>query len=516
MTNLIVCCDGTWNTADDREAGVPSPTNVVKIFNAIEKAENGGLVQRAYYHPGVGTEGSKLDKFMGGAVGDGLEKNNKSAYKWLAQNYRAGDNIYIFGFSRGAYTARYVAGIICSYGLTDFSTKTPTDDVMWQQVDRVFEACRNEAKPQSLSDLTFFHTPPGESPQDRMVIHFLGVWDTVGSLGIPDDLALLNLLDGIGSHQFRNTQLSNNVHHARHAVAIDERRQSFTPTLWDNIGTHPDAKQIWFSGVHSDVGGGYLQAGLSDIALKWMMDEAQAKSLVFRRGIEAQISPNPRGTLHDSNVGVFSALRSLPRSVPLVSNGGANKALLHDSVIERWSNPPIEQSPYWEGKILPVGGSTSIDVFAREHWNATGLYLEKDAEYSFEATGQWMDGSITCDASGTQSEASFIGQFAQMAGYALGKAEKLYQELTGNAQADFWWSKRIEEYEWFSLVGVIANGMGTDVHGDPAEHEVFKIGNKLASYRPKEGGYLYCFANDAWQAYRNNRGSVRLVVKREK
>lgn len=268
MTNLIVCCDGTWNTADDREAGVPSPTNVVKIFNAIEKAENGGLVQRAYYHPGVGTEGSKFDKFMGGAVGDGLEKNNKSAYKWLAQNYRAGDNIYIFGFSRGAYTARYVAGIICSYGLTDFSTKTPSDETMWQQVDRIFEACRNDPKPQSLSNLTFFHTPSGESPQDRMMIHFLGVWDTVGSLGIPDDMALLNLLDSIGSHQFRNTQLSNNVRHARHAVAIDERRQSFTPTLWDNVVVHPDAKQIWFAGVHSDVGGGYLQTGLSDIALK--------------------------------------------------------------------------------------------------------------------------------------------------------------------------------------------------------------------------------------------------------
>ena len=106
MANVIIWCDGTWNMAEDRDDGVPCPTNVVKIHNAIANSDAGGKPQMKYYHPGVGTEGGFVSKLKGAALGDGLEKNIKSAYKWLAQNYHPGDGIFIFGFSRGAYTAR--------------------------------------------------------------------------------------------------------------------------------------------------------------------------------------------------------------------------------------------------------------------------------------------------------------------------------------------------------------------------------------------------------------------------
>lgn len=515
MANVIVCCDGTWNTADDRDGGIPCPTNVVKIYNALAERNGQGSDQRKYYHSGVGTEGSKLERFMGGAIGDGLDKNIKSAYKWLCQNYHSGDNIFIFGFSRGAYTARYVAGMVCSYGLADFSSTNPSDDEMWKRVDRVFEADRNNADPNTLADIVFFNTPPGQSPRERTAIHFLGVWDTVGALGIPSDMALLNLLDNLKPHQFQDTRLSDKVLHARHAMAMDEKRQSFTPTLWTNVNPRADVKQIWFAGVHSNVGGGYVQTGLSDIALKWMIDEAEAQGLNFRPGIQNQLAPDPRGTLHDSCTGVFSALRTLPRSVPLVANTGTPASAFHPSAVDRWSNPPIEQCPFWATKVLAQGGSTAVDIFARPHWNATGVYLEKGVEYAFEATGQWIDGTIKCGPSGAQDAKFHVGEIAQMAASALGEAEKLYQTLAHNKQADFWWTKRVEDYDWFALVGVIANGVGTDANGDPAPHETFLIGSGVPSYRPKESGYLYCFANDAWQAYSNNRGSVRLTIRRK-
>lgn len=511
MSNVIVCCDGTWNTAEDRDGGVPCPTNVVKIHNAIANVDASGARQRKYYHPGVGTDGTLVARLKGGALGDGLEKNVKSAYKWLAQNYHQGDDIYIFGFSRGAYTARYVAGMISGYGLPDFVSQTVADDDMWSLVDRVFDATRKDADPLVFAGDRFVNTPAGTSPRETTPVQFLGVWDTVGALGVPSDIAFLNLLDNWRSFQFKNTQLSSNVRHARHAVAMDERRESFTPTLWENAEDHPDAQQVWFAGVHSDVGGGYVQTGLSDIALLWMMGEAEKHGLVFRPGVRDQLAPDPQGTLHESCTGVFSALRTLPRSAPRVS---ADVAKLHPSVFERHVDPPIAQTPFWPTLDLGPGGSTAVDVFAAKRWNRTGLWLEKGAAYQFIATGQWIDDTIKTDPSGAPEDVFSFGRIVQKAASVLGEAEQIYKELTGDNQADFWWTKRIEEYEWFALIGVIANGRGTDDRGDPAPHETFLIGAGLDPFTPKESGYLYCFANDAWLAYANNHGSVRLTVKR--
>lgn len=135
--------------------------------------------------------------------------------------------------------------------------------------------------------------------------------------------------------------------------------------------------------------------------------------------------------------------------------------------------------------------------------------------YKFTASGQWLDADIKCGPDGKSDNGFKIGRLLQMAGSALGAAETLFRNATGNQQADFWWTKRVEEFPWFALVGVIANGVGADVEGNPIPHTTFLIGNGATrAVKAAEPGYLYCFANDAWQAYGNNSGSVALTVTR--
>ncbi len=138
MKNLVVCCDGAWNTPTDTERGLPSPTNVVKLYNALAQDEK---AQLAYYHPGVGTGKSWLDHLVGGSTGEGLDHNIMSAYRWLAGNYAAGDRIFLFGFSRGAYTVRSLGGLIAKCGLIDLSAVKDPDD-LWSRVRQVFAAYR--------------------------------------------------------------------------------------------------------------------------------------------------------------------------------------------------------------------------------------------------------------------------------------------------------------------------------------------------------------------------------------
>jgi uncharacterized protein (DUF2235 family) len=143
MPNLVVCCDGTWNTPDDVEGGVPAPTNVRKLFNALGKDDEGGTPQQTYYHPGVGTEGGLRDHLLGGSIGEGLDRNIKSAYQWLAFNYRHGDNIFLFGFSRGAFTVRSLTGMIERAGLLNIAEPKLASDEAWKRIDLAFDCYRN-------------------------------------------------------------------------------------------------------------------------------------------------------------------------------------------------------------------------------------------------------------------------------------------------------------------------------------------------------------------------------------
>jgi uncharacterized protein (DUF2235 family) len=305
---LVVCCDGTWNQPDEERHGIKEPTNVAKLGLAVAGAE---ADQRLFYEPGVGT--TPTERIIGGAFGYGLSRNIRNCYRFLAREYAPGDTLFLFGFSRGAYTARSLAGLIRNCGILRGDDADLVDAAYAFYRDRT-----SRTRPSSIQSQLFreAHSHPAEP------IHFIGVWDTVGALGIPDELPGWKEMSQLFSGWeelwgFHDTQLSSQVTYAIHGLSIDEQRAAFKPTLWTQS---PDPtvkqtlKQVWFSGVHSEVGGGTDDNSLYDIALLWMADEARQAGLVLRDGQpwagwpEQEIvatAPDYAGELHDSRHGFF-------------------------------------------------------------------------------------------------------------------------------------------------------------------------------------------------------------------
>ncbi len=247
---LVLCMDGTWNTVTKTSV----PTNVVRFAQSVMPATD-GVQQIVYYNAGVGTDGL-VDRVLGGVFGVGLKRNVQRAYMFAALNYRPGDELYIFGFSRGAYTARAIAGIIGRVGL-----------VYPRHFDR-FEEVWQHYRRRTASELA-----------DQTVrIKCVGVWDTVGSYGIPAGYGLgaLGRMFTWRELHFHDTSLGHKIDIGLHAVAIDEHRRPFAPTFWTKqtgqaLPEKQHCEQVWFAGAHSNIGGGYANHGLSDIAMAWMM-----------------------------------------------------------------------------------------------------------------------------------------------------------------------------------------------------------------------------------------------------
>jgi len=420
-----------------------------------------------------------------------------SAYRELCEYYKTKDRIFMFGFSRGAYTVRSLAGFVAYAGLLDLSGLSESE--VWDRIERVFnKGYRRKSEDRVVWDkLGWKFRNNGDQ---KIPIWFLGVWDTVGALGIPDNMALLNLVDNLHDYTFHDTVLSALVKNACHAVALDEMRASFQPTLWTT--NNSNAKQVWFPGVHSDVGGGYREAGLSHGALDWMVKEAASCELAFNPAFLAQIKPDHHDVLHDSCFGVFALFPTQPRSTPELSGED-----IHPSAKMRQSDPPIRQCPYRPASSTPI----SLSIYALPPWNATGVWLRAGTTYTFTATGEWMDSSIKCGPAGTDDGNFQFGEVAQMAGTMLGKIEEGLKQLFGNKSADFRFTRRHENMPWFSLVGAIANGGGVDAKGYTEPHETFLIGSGC-TYTPDKSGSFYVYANDAWNCYGNNRGRVKLSI----
>lgn len=325
MKRIIICCDGTWNRADQEHDGVPCPTNVIKMATRIAKRDPQGVVQAIYYDQGVGT-GNSLDRFSGGAFGRGLEDNILDAYRFLIGNYEDGDEIYFFGFSRGAFTARSTAGMIRKCGILKrgsvaeyraatelYHSKVHPDEELARRFKEEHSVCRD----------------------GDIKVKFVGVWDTVGALGIP--------LRGLRSltqrrHQFHDTELSGTVEFAYHALSIDEHRAPFAPALWKYKPKEGQTvEQVWFAGVHSDVGGGYPESQTSDIPLEWMLENARGAGLAL--DTEAmRVRPtngSPTGRLHDSKTGMYRLTRGIERAI-----GGDPTQSVHKSVERRWDENP--------------------------------------------------------------------------------------------------------------------------------------------------------------------------------
>lgn len=313
--NIVLCCDGTANEFAQHR------TNVVKLFYTLV---HDPLVQSTYYHPGVGTmeavgavtmTGRKITKLLGLAIGYGLEADIRDAYVFLMNHFKDGDRVYLFGFSRGAYTVRCVSALLHMYGLIRPGNEplVPYAIRMMMAITKLWERKAPRAEVDAYFKLA-------EDFKQHFCIdgcrpHFVGVWDTVSSVGwIENPLRLPYTAD------------SPSIAIGRHAVAIDERRAFFRTNLWHPKpdGGPKDLKQVWFPGVHCDVGGGYPEAesALSKFPLKWMLGEAKdaglraeaaRESLVLGQSGEDFVPPNAKADMHESLTAKWWAAEFIPK-----------------------------------------------------------------------------------------------------------------------------------------------------------------------------------------------------------
>jgi len=380
MKNVVICCDGTGNDISE------NISNVLKLYRVLRKTGKGSREQIVFYDAGVGTlaRPDPFTKFkqdttmvLGLALGYGLDDNVLRAYEFLVDEYEDGDDIFLFGFSRGAYTVRVLAGFMHKVGL------------LWPAQRHLSGAALTAYKQTSAAGPG---APDTAAQFARIVgsraptIKFLGVWDTVASVIVPrpDRYYTFDL------QTLLNTQANPSVHIFRQASAIDERRRMFRLQPWDSgqtfcpnrfdgtKGTPQDAQQVWFAGVHSDVGGGYpeTESGLAKYPLLWMIDQAVNAGIVVNQqtvnqlawGVKREgspysyVAPDVDATLHDSMNARWRVLeylpkkdkykewperrsllgRYLPRSEPRLV---PQDAFIHESVIQRMHSSNVEYKP---------------------------------------------------------------------------------------------------------------------------------------------------------------------------
>lgn len=508
--NIVICCDGTGNQFGDRNS------NVVKLYKTLVR----DAAQIAYYHPGVGTMGAKnaltvgakaWTKFRGLAFGYGLSENIADAYGFLMHTFEPGDKVFVFGFSRGGYIARALCGLLQMFGLL-----SPGNEGLIPYAIRLFKKGdggaigRIKGAPSKFTIAKGFKTTFCRECKP----HFLGLWDTVSSVGW--------ILDPIGLKQGRlpYTFALKEVTIIRHAVSIDEKRAFFRQNLVKEEAGR-NIKQVWFAGVHSDVGGSYpeSESGLSKFSLRWMLDEARTGGLRIDASIVAKalgadpafVKPLASAVKHNSLTPAWWLGEFWPKwTKKLVSKPGEpvkftgaprlnlfrprfvpEGACVHESVLNRKALVPDykprnlpsnfkiepESSPSTYPKRLQAGEKAIIGVHARAKWNDTELQLLAGEEYLIEATGRWHDASNASGPGGYKSP-SLLFRLAEI-------------------------FRRVPNANWFALIAAI----GQD------ESRAFVIGESSRLTVLKDG-VMYCFANDLRFLYCNNSGMVTITVTR--
>jgi uncharacterized protein (DUF2235 family) len=329
---LIVCFDGTWNRPDpDLDPLERVETNVCRLYESVSTGTLAdGSTQQKWYDPGVGT--NWYDHIGGGVFGLGLDQNILQGYRWLVDAYPESGQaeVLVIGFSRGAYTARSLVGMIRNVDL-----------LAPQNHHRVDEAYAIYRRRDAGAD-----TDQAQAFRDRysraIKIKFLGVWDTVGALGIP-----LHALQWLNARQyaFHDTELSGIVENAAHAVAIDEWRVDYQVALWDDKKKQGQTvEQRWFVGAHADIGGGYTDRRLSDITLHWMQQKA----------IDAGLTTEPLPNLDDDHV---------------MAGPSPSYANFLDGVYSK------THGPYYRAMEFGEGLNQTLDESVRLRWR-------RDREYS--------------------------------------------------------------------------------------------------------------------------------------
>ncbi|MBT3312103.1 MAG: DUF2235 domain-containing protein [Desulfobacterales bacterium] len=324
---IVICADGTWNKPES-DLKKDFPTNVLRLARAVKPIGADQVSQQVFYDWGVG---SYYAQVSGGATGKGLHKNIMDNYRYIVQNYSSGDELYLFGFSRGSYTIRCLCGLINNCGII----KRPEASLI-QKAFNHYKRSGESYSPGGKESIKFRNKHSYKSRD----INFVGVWDTVGAMGIP--MSFLGLFED--KDEFYDTKIGSNVCIARHALAIDEYRSDFIPTIW-NPKENMDIQQVWFAGAHSNIGGSYKPdkdgSLLSDSPLAWMIKQARESGLTIETHLEKSINENPLATLHNSRRSFYRIKGKYHRKI----DHGKGPVLIHQSVKLRWDKDPKYRPP---------------------------------------------------------------------------------------------------------------------------------------------------------------------------
>lgn len=337
MANIVICADGTWNRPEE-DIARDFPTNVLQLARSITPSQRGQR-QHVFYDWGLGSYHNSLSA---GATGCGIHKNILDGYRYIVQNYGAGDKIFLFGFSRGAYTVRALSGLINNCGIV----RRPYANLIakaWQ----IYKSPAGKNHPNGKEAKTFRRAFSHPSRG----IEFIGVWDTVGALGIP--FSLMGLLEQ--HDEFYDTKMGPNVRIARHALAIDEQRQDFEPTVWlPRPGV--DLKQVWFAGSHADVGGSYppdkqTRLRASDTPLHWLLEQAHTAGLTTESHIHTDMADCDQAKLHRSRKHVYRFKKPLHRPLQIPNK----PTYIHKSVKQRYQNDEGYRPPALRALVEEIG-----------------------------------------------------------------------------------------------------------------------------------------------------------------
>ena len=392
MKNIVLLSDGTGNSAAKRHK-----TNVWRLYEALDLSSPDKQV--AFYDDGVGSQEFLPFKFLGGAFGWGLARNVLELYMALCRTYRDGDKIYLFGFSRGAFTVRMLAGLIAHCGVA----RADDEGELRRKSCRYFNAYRSRYRRGCLHRVVrsvrgLMQRPSAESNErNKATIEFIGAWDTVDAYGFPV-YEMVSLWDRlIWPLRFVDQKPSKNVKRACHALSIDDERASFWPILWDEApvqknGTEreadhterkedngdknekPQIEQVWFAGVHADVGGGYARNALALVTLDWMISKVENPSgLRFISTIRNEYRDRAicHGVQHDSRSGLRAYYRYKPRDIgQLCSDRGIEAPTIHCSALERIQKNIV---PY-----APTAVPTKYEVVDSENRNQDKDYYDEE------------------------------------------------------------------------------------------------------------------------------------------
>lgn len=356
--NIVILCDGTWQNEDQ-----PFTTNVVRIFEAlrgkryeeskeIKPGPKSKVEQISLYRRGLGTA-NFLEKIFGGAFGMGLSREVREAYLDLITHYRKGDRIFLIGFSRGAYTARSLAGLIGAVGIVDIDAYAGRRrSARSRPTQRLQDAIEEAYEYYKLPPTERSRLPRSVHISDSVpAIHAIGVFDTVGALGIPifDEDSLVNR-----RFQFHDVTLGTSIRNAFQACAIDEKRKAFKATLWktDNEAKDQTVKQVWFPGDHGNVGGGGRENdGLSNIALAWMATELAAVGLDLDNAVIAKHKPTIEDPAGDGLNGKWEKLPTYIRDVGFPGYAGQAIHMGHRIKLDdpNYTSIPLSEA----GETLP-------------------------------------------------------------------------------------------------------------------------------------------------------------------